>query len=131
MQVGGTLRPDALKGRIDLENVSFRYPTRGTCVLDNFSLKISPGEVVALVGPSGSGKSSIIKLIERLYDPEKGQLSLDGTSICGNLLPPPLSLLSLSVSLRFPPPPPPKLTRNSLCVLETTTGGGWPERWPW
>ena len=96
MQVGGTLRPDALKGRIDLENVSFRYPTRPeTTVLDNFSLKISPGEVIALVGPSGSGKSSIIKLIERLYDPEKAS------------------------------------SRWMESRSATTTGGGWPERWPW
>merc|ERR1719460_3506190 len=83
MRITGTLRPTDFKGRIDLENVSFRYPSRAdTVVLDNFTLRINPGEVVALVGPSGSGKSSIIKLVERLYDPEKGQVSLDGTNIC-------------------------------------------------
>ena len=82
MSIAGTLTSSKFEGRIDLENVSFRYPSRpDTVVLDNFTLNISPGEVVALVGPSGSGKSSIIKLIERLYDPEKGQVSLDGNNI--------------------------------------------------
>ncbi|QDZ23496.1 ABC transporter [Chloropicon primus] len=84
MTISGSLQPPKFKGRIDLENISFRYPGRpDSVVLDNFSLKISPGEVVALVGPSGSGKSSLIKLIERLYEPEKGQVSLDGCNISG------------------------------------------------
>lgn len=82
MSISGSLAPKKFEGSITLENVSFRYPGRpDTLVLDNFSLKINPGEVVALVGPSGSGKSSIIKLVERLYDPFQGQISLDGCNI--------------------------------------------------
>ncbi len=82
LSISGSLAPHKFEGKITLENVSFRYPSRpDQQVLDNFSLTIEPGQVVALVGPSGGGKSSIIKLIERLYDPEKGQVSLDGACI--------------------------------------------------
>jgi ATP-binding cassette, subfamily B (MDR/TAP), member 1 len=49
--------------------------------LDGISLNIPAGAKVALVGPSGSGKSSIIQLLQRFYDPEEGQVSLDGTDL--------------------------------------------------
>ena len=82
MKSFGSHIPASFKGKIDLTNVTFRYPCRvETCVLENFSLAIKPDSTVALVGPSGSGKSSIIKLIERLYDPESGAVSLDGVHI--------------------------------------------------
>ncbi|RVW49394.1 ABC transporter B family member 20 [Vitis vinifera] len=69
-------------GTIELKNVDFCYPTRPeVLVLSNFSLKVSGGQTVAVVGVSGSGKSTIISLIERFYDPVAGQVSLDGRDL--------------------------------------------------
>lgn len=63
---------------IELHNVSFSYPNTKKVILNNISLKISPGEKVALVGKNGAGKSTLIKLIARLYEPSEGLLMLDG-----------------------------------------------------
>lgn len=60
----------------------FRYPTRqNQKVLDGISLKIPAGAKVALVGPSGSGKSSIIQMLQRFYDPEEGHVYLGGHNL--------------------------------------------------
>ena len=70
---------DAPKGLIRFEGVQFAYPTRpGTLILDGFDLVLEPGRVVAMVGPSGGGKSTVAHLISRLYEPRSGVLSLDG-----------------------------------------------------
>ena len=62
---------EKLEGEIELKNVSFTYPTRKEVkVLDNISIKFEKGKTTALVGTSGSGKSTIIQLIERFYDPD-------------------------------------------------------------
>ncbi|KAF6834066.1 multidrug resistance protein 3 (p glycoprotein 3) [Colletotrichum plurivorum] len=75
-------QPTNTVGVVDLENVSFAYPTRpGVTVLDNFSLHVPAGKVTALVGSSGSGKSTIIGLIERWYNPKSGTIKLDGQPI--------------------------------------------------
>lgn len=73
---------DNLKGLIVLENINFSYPTRPNFrVFKNLSLKIDAGQTVALVGKSGSGKSTIAALIQRLYDPDDGQIEIDNTNI--------------------------------------------------
>jgi ATP-binding cassette subfamily B (MDR/TAP) protein 1 len=73
---------EKLKGRIVFQNVNFTYPTRPEQpVLRNFSAVFQAGKTTAIVGPSGSGKSTIIQLIERFYDPESGQVMLDGHDI--------------------------------------------------
>ncbi|NIM05572.1 MAG: ATP-binding cassette domain-containing protein, partial [Armatimonadetes bacterium] len=69
-----------LQGQIEFEQVSFRYRT-GEEVLNDINLRISPGEIVALVGRSGAGKTSLVNLIPRFYDPTAGQIELDGTDI--------------------------------------------------
>nr|CAB3219624.1 ATP-binding cassette sub-family B member 9-like [Phallusia mammillata] len=75
----GHQAPDDLEGRIKFDNVTFAYPTRkDQPVLENVSFEVSPGEVVALVGPSGGGKSSCVKLLERFYDCSNGQVLIDG-----------------------------------------------------
>lgn len=62
-----------IRGKIEFRNVTFRYPTRQEQkVLDNFSATFEEGKTTAIVGASGSGKSTIIQLIERFYDPEAG-----------------------------------------------------------
>ncbi|HIE52610.1 MAG TPA: ABC transporter ATP-binding protein [Armatimonadetes bacterium] len=66
-----------LRGHVRFENVSFRYPT-GDQVLSNINLEAKPGEMVALVGRSGAGKSTIINLIPRFYDPTEGRVLIDG-----------------------------------------------------
>jgi ATP-binding cassette subfamily B (MDR/TAP) protein 1 len=74
--------PDEVKGTIDFKNVSFHYPTRPDVpVFDDFNFTIEAGQTVALVGPSGSGKSSIVGLIQRYYDVSKGNVLLDGIDI--------------------------------------------------
>jgi ATP-binding cassette, subfamily B, bacterial HlyB/CyaB len=69
------------KGQIEVRNVSFRYHAGSPDVLKGVSLGIRPGEVIGIVGPSGSGKSSLTKLIQRLYLPHQGQILLDGVDI--------------------------------------------------
>ncbi|KAI1498608.1 P-loop containing nucleoside triphosphate hydrolase protein [Biscogniauxia marginata] len=75
-------KPAGTQGVIDIENVSFSYPSRpGAKVLQDFSLHVPAGKVTALVGPSGSGKSTIVGLIERWYQMDSGAIKLDGTPI--------------------------------------------------
>lgn len=78
----GDAKPLAFEGTIEFKDVDFRYPARpDTQILDGLSLKIKQGEVVALTGESGGGKSSILKLVERLYDANKGEVLLSGKPI--------------------------------------------------
>src|SRR6056297_81735 len=71
--------PTPVRGEIGFDQVRFFYPSRpDTAALDDVTLTVAPGETVALVGPSGAGKTSVIQLIQRFYDPEAGQITLDG-----------------------------------------------------
>lgn len=70
-----------LKGRITLDNVTFRYRPDAQPVLQGVSLDIAPGQVVGIVGRSGSGKSTLTKLVQRLYVPEQGRVLVDGIDI--------------------------------------------------
>ncbi|GMI87751.1 ATP-binding cassette B26, transporter associated with antigen processing protein 1 [Hibiscus trionum] len=71
-----------LVGRIEFVNVSFQYPSRSMVpVLQHINLSVHPGEVVALVGLSGSGKSSMVNLLLRLYEPTDGQILIDGAPL--------------------------------------------------
>lgn len=74
--------PRPVRGEIALEDVQFAYPSRpGIPALDHVTLTIRPGETVALVGPSGAGKTSVIQLIQRFYDPDAGRITLDGVAL--------------------------------------------------
>ncbi|KAL0573652.1 hypothetical protein V5O48_008298, partial [Marasmius crinis-equi] len=78
----GGLKPDDVEGELSLENVTFAYPSRpGIIVAKNLSLTFATGKKAALVGSSGSGKSTVIALIERFYDPLSGVVRLDGQDI--------------------------------------------------
>ncbi len=72
-----------LRESIEFRGVSYAYPggEAGRRVVDNFSLKIRKGEMVALVGPSGAGKSTLLSLIPRFFDPDSGQILVDGQDI--------------------------------------------------
>ena len=67
-----------VKGAISLENVSFEYPDDHNSVLKNINLSIRPGEKIALVGPSGGGKTTLCNLIPRFYDTTRGEIRIDG-----------------------------------------------------
>ena len=76
-------RPDALalpraRGHLAFEGVAFRYPGGEREVLADLSLRVAPGETLALVGASGAGKSTVVKLLLRFYDPAAGRIALDG-----------------------------------------------------
>ncbi|QHC50533.1 ABC transporter ATP-binding protein [Billgrantia tianxiuensis] len=73
--------PDPMREGIRFHDVSFHYPGCTTPVLRHIDLSIAPGQIVALVGTNGSGKTSLIKLLCRLYDPTTGEITLDGVDI--------------------------------------------------
>ncbi|RZV41972.1 MAG: ATP-binding cassette domain-containing protein [Acidimicrobiales bacterium] len=73
---------DPATGNISFENVTFSYPTRlEEKALDDISFEIKPGETVALVGPSGAGKTTIYQLLLRFYDPQNGQILIDNVNL--------------------------------------------------
>jgi ATP-binding cassette, subfamily B, bacterial len=74
--------PKPLRGSVRFEEISFRYPTRPEqLALDRFDLTVAPGETVAIVGPSGAGKTTVFNLLLRFYDPEAGTIRIDGVDI--------------------------------------------------
>lgn len=79
-EVENPYRPESLKGEIELKNVTFGYEPNKP-VLKNVSFHIEPGEVFGIVGRSGSGKSTLVNLISRLYDPEEGEILVDGVNV--------------------------------------------------
>nr|WP_223242960.1 ABC transporter ATP-binding protein [Streptomyces sp. CBMA123] len=75
------LRPARVRGAVALDGVWFRYPHAARAALCDVSLRIEPGETVALVGESGAGKSTVAKLLLRFYDPQRGAVRLDGADL--------------------------------------------------
>ena len=74
--------PAPVRGEIGFEHVQFSYPSRpGVSALADLDITIRPGETVALVGPSGAGKTTIVQLIQRFYDPDAGRVTLDGVAL--------------------------------------------------
>jgi ATP-binding cassette subfamily B protein len=77
----GLPAPRPIVRGFEFRNVSFSYPGVDRCVLSNFNFTLVPGERVALIGENGQGKTTIVKLISRLYDPTGGQILLDGIDL--------------------------------------------------
>ncbi len=76
------LLPSPGEGRVRFEDVTFHYPARPDhAALDGFDLTVEPGETVALVGPSGAGKTTVLQLLLRFYDPDRGVIRVDGVDI--------------------------------------------------
>jgi subfamily B ATP-binding cassette protein MsbA len=74
----GTRTIERARGAIAFRDVSFRYPGKAEAALDGVSLEVAPGEMIALVGPSGAGKTTLINLIPRFVEPTAGEILLDG-----------------------------------------------------
>lgn len=70
-----------VRGRIAFEDVRFAYESDEAPVLDGFNVQIDAGEIVALVGPSGAGKTTIVNLVPRFYEPQSGRITLDGVDL--------------------------------------------------
>jgi ATP-binding cassette subfamily B (MDR/TAP) protein 1 len=76
------LKPEEIKGAISFKNVRFSYPTRpNEPILNGMTFDIEAGNVTAFVGPSGGGKSTVVSMMERFYDPSEGTIELDGVDI--------------------------------------------------
>ncbi len=88
------------EGRISFNNVNFAYNQQNKPALIDFTLNIQPGEKVALVGPSGGGKSTVLKLLQRLYEPQSGTITIDGHAITD------LDLLSMRQAMALVPQDP-------------------------
>lgn len=74
--------PERSEGRIGFESVTFGYPSRpGKLAVDSFSLEVARGETLAVVGPSGAGKTTLVQLLLRFYDPQSGTIQIDGVNI--------------------------------------------------
>ena len=77
----GLPAPRSIVRGFEFRNVSFTYPGTNRTVLKDFNLTLSPGERIALIGENGQGKTTVVKLITRLYDPTQGQILLDGVDL--------------------------------------------------
>jgi ATP-binding cassette subfamily B protein len=77
----GLPTPHPITRGFEFQNVSFTYPGTSRTVLKNFNLVLSPGQRIALIGENGQGKTTVVKLITRLYDPTEGQILLDGIDL--------------------------------------------------
>ena len=77
----GVLVPRPIRRGFEFRNVSFAYPGTTRKVLSNFNFVLAPGERIALIGENGQGKTTVVKLITRLYDPTEGQILLDGVDL--------------------------------------------------
>ena len=77
----GSIRFDQLEEGVALEDVTFRYDAHEAPVLQNVSFKIPKGQMTAVVGPSGAGKTTLVDLVARLYDPQEGRLTVDGVGL--------------------------------------------------
>jgi ATP-binding cassette subfamily B protein len=77
----GKLMPRPIRSGFEFRNVSFAYPGTTRRVLKDFNFTLSPGQRVALIGENGQGKTTVVKLITRLYDPTEGQILLDGVDL--------------------------------------------------
>jgi len=80
-KVGGLSCPRPIRGGIEFRNVSFAYPGTERTVLRNLNLRFDQGERLALIGENGQGKTTIVKLLTRLYDPTEGAIYLDGVDL--------------------------------------------------
>ncbi|MBU5470182.1 ABC transporter ATP-binding protein/permease [Falcatimonas sp. MSJ-15] len=69
-----------VKGQVDFDNIDFAYE-EGINILENFNLHVKPGETIALVGPTGAGKTTVINMITRFYDVKKGSVKIDGIDV--------------------------------------------------
>jgi ATP-binding cassette subfamily B protein len=80
-KVGGLAAPNPIVRGFEFRNVSFAYPGTNRRILSDFNFTLSPSERVALIGENGQGKTTMVKLITRLYDPTEGQILLDGVDL--------------------------------------------------
>ena len=80
VEQSGNYRPEKIVGKFELENVDFTYPN-GNQALFDIDMTIEPGKITALVGLSGAGKSTIVNLLDKFYEPQKGSIKLDGVDI--------------------------------------------------
>jgi ABC-type multidrug transport system fused ATPase/permease subunit len=80
IEPSGSYKPEQIHGNFELKNVDFTYPN-GTQALFNVNMKIEPGKITALVGLSGAGKSTIVNLLDKFYEPQVGVITLDGVDL--------------------------------------------------
>ena len=80
VEASGTYRPERIHGRFELKDVDFTYPN-GNQALFGVSMTIEPDRITALVGLSGAGKSTIVNLLDKFYEPQKGTITLDGVDL--------------------------------------------------
>lgn len=77
----GTKSPETVQGKVEFQNVSFKYPNTEINVLGNVNLSVDPGQTIAIVGRSGSGKSTLVSLLPRFYNPTEGKILIDGVAV--------------------------------------------------
>ncbi|MDQ5942048.1 MAG: ATP-binding cassette, subfamily bacterial MsbA, partial [Pseudomonadota bacterium] len=77
----GSIERERVSGRLEIRNLSFRYPSSEHAVLDDVDLTVEPGQMVAIVGRSGSGKSTLVGLIPRFYHHSEGKILIDGVDV--------------------------------------------------
>src|SRR5699024_4472035 len=76
------IKPDtSIKGKVDVKDVTFTYPNSLQPILQGISFSVAPNETIAIIGATGSGKTTFFQLLPRLYEPDDGKILLDGQSL--------------------------------------------------